>query len=71
MYQQKTKVDSSLTFKISCEYSSFYIGIGSSPLTKRCHKEHNDTYYDLPSIFLLDEVAFKSHSWAQIWSLRK
>ena len=50
---------------------SFHIGIGSPPLTRKSHDEHNDTYNDLPSTFLLDELAFKSHLQAQkgpLWS---
>jgi hypothetical protein len=36
----------------------------SSPLARNYHEEHNDTYCDLPSTFLLDEVqlGFKSLS---------
>ena len=45
--------------------------MGSSPLTRKYHEEHNDTYHDLPSTFLLDEFAFKSHSQAQNGPLLK
>jgi hypothetical protein len=39
----KGKVSSSLTLKISCEQLYFHIGMGSSPLTRKFHEEHNDT----------------------------
>ena len=39
-------------------YWNGVIAIGKNNL----HEEHNDTYCDLPSTFLLDEFAFKSHS---------
>ena len=47
MYKQKGKVSSFLTLKISCEQPSSHIGMGSSPLTRQCHEEHNDTHCDL------------------------
>ena len=45
--------------------------MGSLPLTRKFHEELKDTYHDLPSTFLLDECAFKSHSYAQKWLLMK
>ena len=67
----KRKVSSFLTLKFYYEQPSFHIGMGSLPLTRKFHEEHNDTYFDLPRTFLLDEFAFKSHSSTQKWPLRK
>ena len=60
-----------LTLKFSCEQSPFHIGMGSMPLPRKFHEEHNDTYCGLPSTFFLDEFAFKSHSYFQKWCLMK
>ena len=51
-----------LDFKktILVQQPSFHTGMGSSPLTHHFNEEHNDTYCDLPSTFLLDEFAFKN-----------
>ena len=56
----KGKVSSFSTLKISCEQLSFCIGIGSSPLTRQMHEEHNDIHCDLPNTFSLDEFSFKA-----------
>ena len=58
----KGRVSSSLILKIACEQLSFHIGMGSLPLTRIFHEEHNDTYCNLPSTFFLDKFASKSHS---------
>ena len=50
------------TLRKNCEQPSSQIGMGSMSLPRFCHEEHNDTYCDLPSTFLLDGFAFKSHS---------
>ena len=34
--------------------------MGSLSLTRNFQEEHNDTYSDIPSTFLLEEFAFKS-----------
>ena len=57
----KEDISSFLTLKFSCEQQNIYIGMGSSPLARKCHEEHNYNS-DLPSTFLLDEIVFKSHS---------
>ena len=44
------------------EQPSYCTGMGSSPLVRNFHEEHNDAYCDLPSTFIFDEFAFKSHS---------
>ena len=38
--QKGKKVSSFFTLEISCQHSSFYIGMSSSPLTKEIHEEH-------------------------------
>ena len=53
------------------EQPSFDVGMGSMPLPRNLHEEHNDSYCALPSTFLLDEFALKSHSQAEKWSLWK
>ena len=50
----KGKCEFILVLRNSCQQPSTRIEMGSSPLTRRLHEEHNGTYCDLPSTFLLD-----------------
>ena len=54
----KGTVSSFLISKLSCEQPSFHIGMKSSPLTRKFHKEHDEIYCDLPDTFILNKFAF-------------
>ena len=54
----KGTISSFLTSKISCEQPSHHIGMGSSPLTRKSHEEHNETHRELLGTFHLNGFAF-------------
>ena len=49
------KLNSFLVLRIHCEQLSFHISMGSMPLPRKFHEEHNDTYCDLGApLFLMN-----------------
>ena len=71
IYQQRKKIVPFLLLKIVVNNHLFRIGIGSSPLPRKFHEGHNDTYCDLPKPFFLDEFGFTNHPEAKNWPLMK
>ena len=71
MYQQREKIVHSRLWNLLMNNHCFILEWEHRHWREVFCEEHNDTYYDLPSTFLLDEFAFKSRPQTQNGPLGK